>query len=109
MASRIQDITHTWTDDHLDLLNYAIKIGDREWQEELIGALRDRQQHVQAEWREIRERELWRKYEEINRKMLVLFAQMRLSANNIETRVLQDELWELKMQRIRIAKQLRAA
>ncbi|MBO9608291.1 MAG: hypothetical protein J7639_20195 [Paenibacillaceae bacterium] len=109
MTSRIQAITDKWTDDHLDLLNYAIQIGDREWQQELIGMLRERQQHVQAEWRGIRERELWRKYEAINRKMLVLFAQMRDSANQIETRVLQDELWELKIERIRIAKQLRAA
>jgi len=109
MTSRIQAITDKWTDDHLDLLNYAIQLGDREWQEELIGTLRERQQHVQAEWRGIQERELWRKYEAINRKMLVLFAQMRASANQIETRVLQDELWELKIERIRIAKQLRAA
>lgn len=107
MAPGRQQIAQHWMDDHLDLLNYARSIGDTEWQRQLLETLRQSRRHIEQETRRIATRQLWEQFAAVNRQMIVLFAQIRVAVNTGEQRRLREKMWELKLQRVEIGKELR--
>ncbi|WP_127534351.1 hypothetical protein [Paenibacillus kobensis] len=97
-----------WVDDYLDLLNYAKQIGDMEWQQEIVGTLGDAEQREKQSSRELRAEALWRQFDTVNATMLELYRQLREAGNaNIAARI-NEEVWELKVRRIEISRQLNA-
>lgn len=100
-------ISRDWTDDYLDLLNYAKQIGDPAWQAEIEQKLRDKNQHIAQVTDYKIQQQLWAKFDEINRKMLELYIQIHASKNTSEECSIMDQILELKLQRIRIGQELK--
>lgn len=94
-----------WTDDHLDLLNYARKLNDAEWQADLLRALADRESLVDQEWKQRKKDELWRRYDRINVMLLELYSELQ-SAGHEDQQELMARLMLLKQQRLEISRQL---
>ncbi|MBP1995658.1 hypothetical protein [Paenibacillus eucommiae] len=102
MNSTNNRIVQTWIDDQLDLYNLAKQLGDTVWQEQIVQTLYNKEQHTQKRMQQ----DLWRVFDSINRKMLELFGQLKESSNSYEVRVLREQVWELKLQRIEIVKKI---
>ncbi|MFF2886052.1 hypothetical protein [Paenibacillus sp. NPDC057967] len=102
-------IASNWVDDHLDLYNFAVSIGDTAWQQHISQKLRDSDRHIQEEIVHHVRMELWLRFDSINQKMLELYEQLR-SANHSETEKLQlqEKVLEFKIQRINICNKLKA-
>ncbi|GMK37714.1 hypothetical protein PCCS19_07680 [Paenibacillus sp. CCS19] len=96
-------------DDYLDLLNYAKRIGDIPWQQEIIKALNDAERHLEKAALELRRETLWQQFDAINVKMLELYRQLRETDNSTIAARITEEVWELKIRRTEIGKQLYAA
>jgi len=100
-------VAQIWIDDYLDLLNYAISIGDMEWKKEIILTLSERDQHMKHIARQAEEQKLLAQFESINREMMILNQQLKSSTSVQEELQLKQKVWELKLERLRIAKQLK--
>jgi hypothetical protein len=97
-----------WVDDYLDLYNMAVRIGDAEWQQQILRTLQAKDKHIQLEIVSGIKVDLWLKFDSINRKMVLLYEQLR--NNNYsepEKRHLLEQVWEFKLQRIMIASKLK--
>lgn len=97
-----------WTNDYLDLLNYAISIGDVQWQDEIIAKLSHRQYYIEQDTRKAIRFTLWQRFDYINTTLLELFQQIRASVNDSERKKLEEKVWALKWQRVKIGRALRA-
>lgn len=106
MSSQSSLIATTWIDDYLDLYNYAHSIGDKEWQEDILRVLSERNERIEREEKELLKRELWRKFDSINFKLLDLFQKLRSSTNNHSSEKLMEQLFRLKLERIAISRKL---
>ncbi|WP_020618070.1 hypothetical protein [Paenibacillus daejeonensis] len=106
MISHHTTIARNWTDDYLDLLNYASQIGDQAWYNELLAKLQDRESHVKEEVHLATREQLWRSFDEINRKMLALYKQVHTSHEDLKQRLL-EQILELKSERVKIGLALR--
>jgi len=98
-----------WVDDYLDLLNYAQRIGDVSWQQEIIGMLSDGDRRQERARIELREATLWRQFDAINARMLELYRQLRETRNAHKASGIIEEVWGLKARRIEIGRQLNAS
>ncbi|SFE96389.1 hypothetical protein SAMN04487969_11048 [Paenibacillus algorifonticola] len=99
--------TQIWINDHLDLINYAIQIGDQEWQAELVAALKEMNVPSYPSEEVVKE-QLWRQYDEVLRQMLVIYEQLRNSAFKGDLNI-EEQLWSLKLRRVNLAKQIKQA
>ncbi|MEW4372524.1 hypothetical protein [Paenibacillus kandeliae] len=102
----IQNIVTERNDDYLDLLNYAIAIGDQEWQQEILSSLArlNHSQQWQREWAVTEH--LWRQFDRINGKLLELYDNIRESTDDTVKQHLLEQWWELKLQRISVSRQI---
>lgn len=94
-----------WLDDHLDLMNYAVEMGDEEWQAELLLILKDKDRWIERELKQKKKDELWRHYDRINSLLVELYSELRSSGHK-EQQELMDRLLALKQQRLEISRQL---
>ncbi len=102
-----QAIAETWVNDQLDLYNLAVSLGDMAWQREVLAKLMDGERLVRQET-ELRTRgELWRRFDEINGRMLALYREIRSIGHYGTEQALREEALELKRQRTRIGIRLR--
>lgn len=104
----INTFEQQWMDDHLDLLNYARQIGDIAWQDEIVRTLSEAKQRMEQAALEIRIEALWLQFDAINRKVLELYRQLRETENAYIVEKLTEEVWQLKVRRVEIGKQLKA-
>jgi hypothetical protein len=103
----VQAIAETWVNDQLDLYNLAVSLGDMAWQREVLAKLLNGERLVRQET-ELRTREeLWRRFDEINGRMLALYREIRAIGHNGTEQALREEALELKRQRTRIGIRLR--
>ncbi|WP_310833079.1 hypothetical protein [Paenibacillus pedocola] len=93
-------------DDYLDLLNYAKAINDGQWQADIIESLKNFKGASEEYRREENVRELWNRFDDINRNLLVLFDKLRANDGSEDSYRWKEQIWELKMERITIAKQI---
>ncbi|WP_216624754.1 hypothetical protein [Paenibacillus foliorum] len=92
-----------WVDDYLDLYNYARKLGDTEWQQQILQTLNNKD-----ELRETLQYNLWKMFDTINGKMLELYEQLRRSKDSNQIETLREQVWELRNQRIVISRRIKA-
>ncbi|AHV97587.1 hypothetical protein [Paenibacillus sabinae] len=93
-------------DDYLDLYNYAKQIGDAQWQAELIQTLQQLKSMTEAEIREQKIKEMWIRFDDINAVLLELFEKLRNGGSDNQARAWRERVWELKLERISLAKKL---
>lgn len=98
----------TWVDDYLDLYNYALRLGDLEWQRDIIRLLKEKDAIIQEELHRMMAEELWRLFDQINGKMLQIFEELRHTDSAKRTEELRERAWELKVQRNAVTKKIRA-
>ncbi len=103
-----EQLSRRWIDDYLDLFNLAGSIGDIEWQQEIMTTLNNRNIINQQEVRTLVMQQLWLKYDSVNEKMLELFAEMKKTTSSNEESVIKELIWNLKLQRIDLARRIRA-
>ncbi|MBO7746499.1 hypothetical protein I8J29_19990 [Paenibacillus sp. MWE-103] len=96
-----------WVDDYLDLYNFAGAIGDRAWQAEIVEELRQKDAAYDETVRERTKEQLWLQFNAINYKMMELFALMRQTGSTEEESAIRDLIWQLKLQRMDLAKQIK--
>ncbi|MHA7966294.1 hypothetical protein ACX93W_19395 [Paenibacillus sp. CAU 1782] len=103
-----KDIAAKWTDNYLDLYNFAIEIGDTEWQQHILQTLKARDAHIALEIQHGLRVDLWLRFDAINRKVLELYEQLHnVQYSDAERRQLTEKVWEFKLQRIMIASKLK--
>jgi hypothetical protein len=93
-------------DDYLDLLNYAKAINDGQWQADIIESLKNFNETSEELTREENVRELWSRFDHINLKLLKLFDKLRENEGSEDSYRWKEQIWELKMERITLAKQI---
>lgn len=96
-----------WTDDYLDLYNLAGAMGDAAWQAEIATALRRQESAYDDNIKEWTKEQLWMQFNTINYKMMELFTLMRQSSSTEEETAIRDLIWQLKLQRMDLAKQIK--
>ncbi|MCM3781390.1 hypothetical protein M3231_00235 [Neobacillus mesonae] len=93
-------------DDYLDLLNYAIRIEDIEWQQEIMDNMKTiSRQHIEKDTPAIRS-ELWTRFDALNDELLYLFKQLKLEKDSDERAKVTERIWELKYERVMISQKL---
>jgi len=103
-----KELTAQWINDYLDLYNFAVTIGDTDWQQQLLQTLADKDKYIQAEQEQVIVLHLWLKFDSINRKMIELYEQLRNTRDSeYEQRRLIEKVWEFKQQRIMIVSKLK--
>ncbi|ALP34845.1 hypothetical protein ASL14_00320 [Paenibacillus sp. IHB B 3084] len=103
--------THSYlqVDDYLDLLNYAKQLNDTEWQQELKEALQHQLLENGKETKDSEINALWQHFDQINDRLLELFDLLRNSNNTVERNSWSEQIWELKLERIKLEKQIQAS
>ncbi|NBD22895.1 hypothetical protein [Paenibacillus glycinis] len=96
-----------WVDDQLDLYNFALALGDTAWQTEIAEALCRQESAYDDKIREWTKEQLWLQFNTINYKMMELFTLMRQSGNSEEESAIRDLIWQLKQQRMDLAKRIK--
>lgn len=98
-------------DDYLDLLSLAIRLEDREWQEDIVRTLRhmlEPQGEKQAKSEECTEQELWQCVNQINDRMFALYNELKATDDKDMQRKLLDQMWELKIARVEVFRKIRS-
>jgi hypothetical protein len=102
----IKESVHMSIDDYLDLLNYAIAINDEQWQADLLDRLKNYKELAEAQKQVDSVRELWSRFDHINFMLLQLFDKLRDHEDDEVSDRWKEQIWELKMERITVAKQI---
>ncbi|SDW89677.1 hypothetical protein [Paenibacillus sp. CF384] len=100
--------TSNWFDDYLDLYNFAKQLGDQQWQEELLEAMRHKNALDREEAVRSAKEELWHKFNTINHQMMDLLAQMKQSSDPAEESTIRELIGTLKLQRMDLAKKIKS-
>ncbi|WP_366295589.1 hypothetical protein [Paenibacillus sp. AN1007] len=93
-------------DDYLDLLNMAKQLGDEEWKEAILQALKeevDANHHMDST--EVRQ-DLWNQFEDINEQMHELLLQLKQADHPEEKEQIIEMIWGLKIDRHAITRKL---
>ncbi|CAM3084346.1 hypothetical protein P4H27_10865 [Paenibacillus taichungensis] len=93
-------------DDYLDLLNIAKQLGDEEWKEAILQALKeevDANHHLDST--EVRQ-DLWSQFEGINEQMHDLLMQLKNAEGPEEKEQIIEAIWGLKVDRHAITRKL---
>ena len=94
--------THFAVDDYLDLYLLAEALGDKLWQQEVMGKLQNHKQEISKN-PDSTIHNLWDEYRNINTKILDLYRQLRNHSSNNE---LHEKIWDLKQQRMSLSRKL---
>ncbi|WP_058301488.1 hypothetical protein [Gorillibacterium timonense] len=97
-----------WINDHLDLYNYALALGDSEWQAELKQRFLAREKHFNSVTADLLRQDLWRMFDQINVKMLELFGELRSEQDREREAELRSKVWELKVMRVEIVRKIKS-
>lgn len=97
-----------WTDDWLDLYNYAATIGDEEWRLSILHQLEAGETLREQELLEQRRDQLRHDLEEISRQMEDIYHRLREEESGSMRSSLWNAAWQLKKERARLASLLRA-
>lgn len=97
-----------WINDYLDLYLYASRIGDGEWQEELLRTLSQYPERIAREAEDIRKEDLRRQYEAVTFLLEALYTELRETPETARDELMQ-RLLVLKQQRHDISRMLDAA
>ncbi|WP_169085900.1 hypothetical protein [Paenibacillus sp. PL91] len=104
-----KQIAAKWIDDYLDLYNFAVKIGDADWQQQILQNLHNKDNHIRLEIEHGIRVDLWLRFDNINRKMLEIYEQLRSAQHSEQQQQqLREKVWEFKQQRVMIASKLKA-
>ncbi|MFE4709325.1 hypothetical protein ACFRAM_00510 [Paenibacillus sp. NPDC056722] len=95
-------------DDYLDLLNYAKAINDGQWQADIIERLNNLPAASAQKQREESVRELWVQFDDVNAVLVELFNKLRENEPTEDQNSLKEKIWELKLERIRLAKRIQS-
>ncbi|WP_311082937.1 hypothetical protein [Paenibacillus polymyxa] len=106
---QIKTRSYLQVDDYLDLLNYAKQLNDIEWQQELKEALRHQLMEKGKAIKDSEINTLWRHFDQINDELLRLFDLLRNSNNAADRNSWSEQIWELKLKRIKLEKQIQAS
>lgn len=84
--------------DYLDLYLYAGSIGDREWQDEIMGKLHEFYAGESAQIANVTytREDIWQIFNGLNQEILALYKQLRSQPSNQQ---LREKVLELKMKR----------
>ncbi|MBP1934427.1 hypothetical protein [Ammoniphilus resinae] len=93
--------------DYLDLYQYAKEIGDLDWQQDILSKLQNRDVLVKEQVEALLTAQLWGKFDEINTKLLEIYGKMNNTLISYEFDRLQDQVWELKQERVNVSQKLR--
>ncbi|REE93091.1 hypothetical protein A8990_102177 [Paenibacillus taihuensis] len=107
MNQNSQQWNQRWVDDHLDMYNYAVQIGDIEWQQQLLIDMRNKEQLLREEALNVAKEELWEQFNTVNHKMMELIARRKVCASSDEDITIKELIEDLKQQRIELAKQIK--
>ncbi|QGQ98008.1 hypothetical protein EHS13_25500 [Paenibacillus psychroresistens] len=106
MKTQQIEIAEAWTNDYLDLYNFAGQLGDLEWQNEILSNLKVAKIEIQKEVYAKKREDLWQKFDFINQELLALYQEIHQTNLENEVEKLQNKVWELKLQRILISKEI---
>lgn len=95
-------------DDYLDLYNYAKAINDGQWQADIIESLKALQAVTVQGSREESVRALWLQFDQVNMALTTLFNKLREHEASGDQSLLKEQVWELKLERIRLAKKIQS-
>ncbi|WP_159886689.1 hypothetical protein [Paenibacillus puerhi] len=101
-----QNILKSWFDDYLDLYNFAGTLGDTEWQAQIMHTLRHEQHLAADNVQEAIQRELWREFAALNKKLLDLFAQLQQSRSLYERAKMRETVMDLKKRRLEVSRKI---
>lgn len=107
MSLHTEGIATNWIDDQLDLYSLAIRLGDVEWQQQVLERLINKDALILREIQSDARHRLWDRFDEINSRMVIIYRQIRELANSEEQHALREKAWELKRERVAIGQQLR--
>lgn len=93
-------------DDYLDLYNYAGQIGDSEWQRQLLETMQQGDLDDSYERSENEALRLWRTFDEINVRLLELYALLKRNQEKELYQLIVTEIRGLKLQRLDIIREL---
>ena len=99
-------VAEAWINDYLDLYNFAGQLGDVQWQNEIIANLQSAEAEIKKEAYAKKIDQLWQKFDFINQELLTLYQKLRQSQFETEVERLKNQVWELKLQRILISKEI---
>jgi predicted nucleic acid-binding Zn-ribbon protein len=109
MNSSINQQLDAWVNDHLDLYNYAVQIGDTDWQQQIADSLANKDAYAKSLYDQAVQRQLWSEFDLINRRMLELFDAMRTQApDETQLEKFRQTMQELKRRRLAIVKQIKS-
>ncbi|GEN32584.1 MULTISPECIES: hypothetical protein [Aneurinibacillus] len=97
----------TWVNDHLDLYIYAKKIGDIEWQKQILAALHNKDQLLRQELHQMVSEGLWKKFDQINEDLVLVYRQL---CHSKEPHLFEELKWKvllLRAERQSIMEQIR--
>ncbi|WP_440109094.1 hypothetical protein [Paenibacillus sp. QZ-Y1] len=93
-------------DDYLDLLNIAKQLGDEEWRQAILQALKEEveaNRHLDST--EVRQ-DLWSQFEGINAQMHDLLMQLKNAEQSEDKEKIIEAIWGLKIDRNAITRKL---
>ncbi|GGH16556.1 hypothetical protein [Paenibacillus segetis] len=93
--------------DYLDLLNYAKQMGDTAWQEDIVEILSKLISPEDSIEPSGTNEELWERFDQINSTMLELYMSIRETSDEDHKQQLLEQMWELKLERISISRQIK--
>ncbi|PWV92017.1 hypothetical protein DFQ01_1373 [Paenibacillus cellulosilyticus] len=103
MKTNITNQIEVWINDQLDLYNYALQIGDTDWQQQILDTLSQKDKYLQELYNEQENQRLWGQFNEINQAMLQLLEEIRTQALDREQlEAIRVKLSELKKRRLTI-------
>lgn len=99
--------TSTWVNDHLDLYNYALSIGDSTWAANIIHKLKvEKENLLEQEHKALLLSELLSSYDRINNQLMEVFRMLRATTMESQTVALQQQWYTLKLLRIDVSRQI---
>ncbi|RAP76753.1 hypothetical protein [Paenibacillus montanisoli] len=101
-------MTSHWMDDYLDLYNFAKQIGDRDWQEQLLEAMRRKEELEREETLRAARDELLQQFNTVNHQMMELIAHLKQSATPEEETTILELIGTLKAKRMDLAKKIKS-
>ncbi|RUS47267.1 hypothetical protein [Cohnella sp. AR92] len=97
-----------WINDHLDLYNHALQIGDSAWQEQILDTLNQKEEAIRLLVNVLILQKLWDRFDAINRLMLSLYDLAREDESPAGQKQLYRAVRELGKQRAAVTSQIRS-
>lgn len=94
-----------WFDDHLDLYNYAVQLGDEAWQAALSETLRQGPPPELAQ-RSDKQQQLIDEFKMLNMQLIALYEWANIVADESEIERIRDKVQELKKRRLEVGRLL---